>query len=53
MLVDYASAAGGTSLCLVGVKEDGSVGLDMAFPNAGCNGAWNAQPIALNDLRIE
>jgi len=53
MLVDYANAAGGTSLRLVGVKEDGSVGLDMAFPNAGCNGAWNAQPIALNDLRIE
>ena len=53
MLVDYANAAGGTSLRLVGVKEDGSVGLDIAFPNTGCNSAWNAQPIALNNLRVE
>lgn len=53
MFVDYANAAGGASMRLVGVKEDGSIALDIAYPNTGCSGAWNAQPIALNELRIE
>lgn len=53
MFVDYANAGGGASMRLVGVKEDGSIALDIAYPNTGCSGAWNAQPIALNELRIE
>jgi arylsulfate sulfotransferase len=53
LLVDYATANQLTRTRLVGLNPAHDVVFDFEYPTTGCNTAWNAIPIAFNNLVIE
>jgi hypothetical protein len=54
VLVDYAIAADGTQTRIVGLDADHAVVFDLQYENrSGCSTAWNAQPIAFDDLFLQ
>lgn len=53
MLVTYSVADNASRLYLSGVDAQGHVAFELAYPTTGCNTAWNAQPIALDSLRLQ
>ena len=52
MLVDYATADNIKEAILVGLNSNHNVVFEFQYPTTGCNTAWNARPIALDDLQI-
>ncbi len=52
ILVDYALADGGTNARIVGLDANHDVVFDFKYPTHLCNTAWNAEPIAFDDLRF-
>jgi hypothetical protein len=52
ILVDYAMADGGTKARLVGLGADHNVVFDFEYPTHFCDTAWNAQPIAFDNLQF-
>ena len=50
VLVDFATADNDTTARLVGVDANQNVIFDFQFPTGGCNSAWNAVPINLDNL---
>jgi len=53
LLVDYAAADHGAEALLVGLDPKHTVTFEFEYPNVGCATAWNARPIALDDLVID
>lgn len=53
LFVDYATADSGTQALLVGLDPNHNVVFEFEYPTTWCNTAWNAQPIALDDLKID
>lgn len=53
ILVDYAVADNFTHALLVGLDPNHSVVFEFEYPTSSCNTSWNAQPIALDDLKID
>ena len=53
LLVDYAFTQGGTKTRLLGLDADHSVVFDFEYPTTGCNTAWNAEPIPLDNLQLQ
>lgn len=51
-LVDFAEADSGTQARLVGLDSNHNVVFDFQYANSGCNTAWNAIPIPLENLQI-
>lgn len=52
VLVDYATADNLKEAILVGLDPNHNVVFEFQYPTTGCNTAWNARPIALEDLQI-
>jgi arylsulfate sulfotransferase len=53
ILVDYAVDANLTQALLVGLDSSHQVVFSFEYPTSGCSTSWNAQPIALDDLKID
>jgi hypothetical protein len=52
LLIDYAFAHNGTQALLVGLDPHHNTVFEFAYPTSGCDTAWNARPVALDDLQI-
>lgn len=53
-LVDFATADNNTKARLIGLDSDHNVAFDFEYPSAyPCGTAWNAIPVALENLQIE
>ena len=52
LLVDYATADSDTHARLVGLDSGHNVVFEFEYPTTGCNTAWNAIPISLDNLSI-
>jgi arylsulfate sulfotransferase len=52
ILVDFAAADHITQARLVGLDSGHNVVFDFEYPTISCNTAWNAEPIAFDDLTI-
>ena len=50
--VDYATADNDTHARLVGLDSGHNVVFEFEYPTTGCNTAWNAIPISLDNLSI-
>jgi arylsulfate sulfotransferase len=53
ILVDYSVADNITATRLVGLDNEHNVVFDFEYPTIGCNTAWNATPIAFDNLEID
>ena len=54
VLVDYAEADSGATTHIVGLDPNHGQVFEYTYPNAaGCNTAWNAQPIAMESLAYD
>jgi hypothetical protein len=53
LLVDFATADNRTEARLVGLDGEHNVVFDFQYPSPQtCGGAWNAEPIALDNFSI-
>lgn len=53
ILVDYAVADNLTEALLVGLDSSHNVVFEYQYPTKSCSTSWNAQPIPLDDLRVD
>jgi hypothetical protein len=53
VLVDYATADNFTAARLVGLDRKHNVVFDFQYPTNSCGTAWNAVPIALDNVDFE
>ena len=52
-LVNYALAANGTTVRVIGLDPNRQVVFDISYPTSGCQTSWNAIPVPFDDLQFQ